>query len=290
MPAGDEGHRLFVVHRHPGKRLADVAGRGKRIGLTVGPFGIDVDQAHLDRGEGLLQLPVARIPLVTEPLALGTPVDVVLRFPDILASAAEAEGLEPHRFECHVARQHHQIGPGECPAVFLLDRPEQATGLIEIGVVGPAVERGKPLRAVARTPPAVAHAIGAGAVPCHTDEKGTVVTVVGRPPGLGGRHQRGDILFDGREIEGLKRFGIVKVPIHRTALRRVLMKDLEVELVRPPVAIRVAVGCHRYRLRVPRHRADLGRLGLSVFAVRDATQASERQTYEGQARRAVDGA
>ena len=292
VPAGDESHRLFVVHGHPGKRHADVAGRGLRIGLAVGALGIHVDQAHLNRREGLLQLAVARIPLVTEPLALGTPVDVVLRFPDILAAAAEAEGLKPHRFKCHVARQHHQIGPGECPAVFLLDRPEQATGLIEIGVVGPAVERGKPLRAVASTAPSVAHAIGAGAVPGHTDEKGTVVAVVGRPPGLGGRHQRGDVFFDGREVEGLKGFGVVKILIHRIALRRVLMKDLEVELVRPPIAIRVGMGgrlagsglassCH-FRTAAARHRADLGRLFSSVFSASDATQASENQATKSQ--------
>ena len=237
---------------------------------------------------------VAGIPLVTEPLALRAPVDVVLRLPDILAAAAEAEGLKPHRFERHVARQHHQIGPGECPAVFLLDRPEQATGLIEIGVVGPAVERGKPLRAVSGTSPSVADAIGAGAVPGHADEKRPVVAVVSRPPGLGGRHQRGDVFFDGREVEGLKSFGVVKILVHRTALRRVLMKDLEVELVRPPVAIRVGMGSlassGRFCTAAARHRADLGRLFLSVFAVSDAAQACDGHAGEGQTGRVADGA
>ena len=305
VPAGDERHGLFVVHGHAGKRLADVVGGGLRIGLAVGALGIHVDQSHLDRREGLLQLSVAGVALVAEPLALRAPVDVVLRFPDILAAAAEAEGLKPHRFERHVARQHHQIGPGECPAVFLLDRPEQATGLIEIGVVGPAVERGKPLRAVSGTSPSVADAIGAGAVPGHADEKRPVVAVVSRPPGLGGRHQRGDVFFDGREVERLKGFGVVKILVHRTALRRVLMKDLEVELVRPPVAICVDMGGRlagsglassgRFCTAAARHRADLGRLCLSVFADSDAAQAcdghaGECQAGDGQTGRVADGA
>jgi hypothetical protein len=69
------------------------------------------------------------------------------------------------------------------------------------------------------------------------------------------------------------------------------MKDLEVELVRPPIAIRVDMGGRlsgsrlassglassglassgRFRTAAARHRADLGRLYLSVFADSDAT-------------------
>ena len=93
MPAGDECDRLFVVHGHPGECLADVVGGGLRIGLAVGSLGIHVDQSHLHGGKRLVELSVAGVPLVAEPLALRSPVDVFLRFPDILAAAAEAEGL-----------------------------------------------------------------------------------------------------------------------------------------------------------------------------------------------------
>ena len=41
--------------RHPGEGLADVAGRRQRIGIAARALGIDVDQAHLDRGERLLE-------------------------------------------------------------------------------------------------------------------------------------------------------------------------------------------------------------------------------------------
>ena len=35
VAAGDERHRLLVVHRHAGERLADVPGRGERIRVAV---------------------------------------------------------------------------------------------------------------------------------------------------------------------------------------------------------------------------------------------------------------
>ena len=70
------------------------------------------------------------------------------------------------------------------------------------------------------------------------------------------------------------------------------MKDLEVELIRPPIAIRVGMGgsltgSGRFRTAVARHRADFGRLVLSVFlsvfAASDATQASKSQASQSQA-------
>ena len=61
MATGDEGDRLGVVHRHPAERLPGVARRGERVGLAVGPLGVDVVQAHLDRAEGLVELAVAPV-------------------------------------------------------------------------------------------------------------------------------------------------------------------------------------------------------------------------------------
>ena len=59
VAAGDERDGLLVVHRHPRERLADVAGRGEGARLAVGALGVDVDEAHLDRAERVLELAVA---------------------------------------------------------------------------------------------------------------------------------------------------------------------------------------------------------------------------------------
>src|ERR1700677_1242779 len=60
----DQGDRLLVVHRHPAERLADVAGRGERVRVTVRALRVDVDEAPLDGAERLLQLTVAAVALV----------------------------------------------------------------------------------------------------------------------------------------------------------------------------------------------------------------------------------
>src|SRR5262249_7693524 len=73
------------------------------------------------------------------------PEDVLVWLPDILAAAAEAEGLEVHRFQRDVAGEDHQVGPRDLAAVFLLDRPEQPARLVEVGVTGPAAGRRKAL-------------------------------------------------------------------------------------------------------------------------------------------------
>src|SRR5262249_15267276 len=69
MPAGNQPDRLFVIQGHPAKRSAVVPGRRNGIRLAVRSFRIDVDQAHLHRGERALQITVAAVALVREPLA-----------------------------------------------------------------------------------------------------------------------------------------------------------------------------------------------------------------------------
>ena len=39
------------------------------------------------------------------------------------------------------ARENHEVGPGDLPAVFLLDRPQQPWRLVEVRLVRPAIER-----------------------------------------------------------------------------------------------------------------------------------------------------
>ena len=123
MSAGDERDGLLVVHGHAHECLANIPRRSDRIRLAIWSFRIDVDQTHLHGGERVLKIAVAAVALVLQPLAFGSPVNVLFGFPDVSAPAAKAESLEAHRLEGDVARENHQIGPRDFVAVFLLDRP-----------------------------------------------------------------------------------------------------------------------------------------------------------------------
>ena len=60
-----------------------------------------------------------------------------------------------------------------------------------------------------------------------------------RPPLLRVRHYGVQVLNYRIEIEALEFFGVIELLAHRIGQRRVLMKHLEVQLVRPPVRIGV---------------------------------------------------
>src|SRR5208282_2316211 len=173
-------------------------------------FRIHVDQAHLHRAEGVLEIAVAGVALVRQPGLFGTPIELI-GLPDILAPAAKAEGLEAHRIEGDVARENDKVGPGDFPAIFLLYRPEQPARLIEVHVVWPAIERREALLAGSGAAAAVGDAVGTGTVPGHTNEKPTVVAKVGRPPILRVRHQGIEVLDHGIEVELLEFLSIVKL-------------------------------------------------------------------------------
>ena len=228
---------LLVVHRHAGEGLADVPGGGERVGVAVRALRVHVDEAHLHGAEGTGELAVAAVALVAEPRVLGAPEDL-LGLPDVLAPEAEAERLEPHRLQGDVAGEDEQVGPRDLLAVLLLDRPEQPARLVEVGVVGPAVERGEALHAAAATAAAVGDAVRAGGVPRHPDEERPVVAVVGRPPLLRRRHHVDEVLLERVDVEGLELLRVVEVRVHRVAPRRVLVEDRQVELVGPPVLVR----------------------------------------------------
>ena len=145
VAAGNQRNGLLVIHGHAAERFLDVPGCSERIGFTVGPLRIHVDQAHLNGAERIFELPVAGVTLVSKPLTLRPPVNVRFRLPSVLTPTCETERLESHRLQGTVPSQDHQIGPGDFPAVLLLDRPKQASGLVEADVVGPAVEGRKAL-------------------------------------------------------------------------------------------------------------------------------------------------
>ena len=219
VAAGDERNGLLVVHRHPGEGLADVVGRGSRVGHAAGSFRIHVDQAHGDvavRRVAQVERTVVDVTLVAEPRVLRPPEDL-LRFPDVVATEPEAERLEAHVLEGDVAGEHEQVGPGDLLAVLLLDRPQQAASLVEVGVVRPAVERGEALRAVAAAAAAVGDAVRPGLVPGHADEQRPVVPVVRRPPVLRGVHHLDDVALQRVEVEPLELRGVVEALTQRVA-------------------------------------------------------------------------
>ncbi|CAB4748929.1 unannotated protein [freshwater metagenome] len=236
VATGDEGDGLDVVHRHAGEGLADIAGRGQRIRVAVGAFGIDVDEAHLDGCKRVREIAIAGVAGIGQPLGLGAPVGLV-RLPYVSTTATEAEGLEAHRLHRDVTGEDHQVGPGEGIAVLGLDRPQQAASLVEVDVVGPAVEGGEALHAGAAAATAIARAVGAGAVPGHAHEEGAVVAIVSGPPHLGVGHDGAQVCLDCCEVEAVERGGVIEARVHRIGLRGVLPQDAKVQPIGPPIAV-----------------------------------------------------
>ena len=53
---------------------------------------------------------------LADPFLLGAPINVVLRFVDVFAAAAEAEDRPAHQFDRDVAGEDEQIGPADVAA------------------------------------------------------------------------------------------------------------------------------------------------------------------------------
>ena len=239
VAARDQRDGFLVVHRHPGESHADVVRGFHGVRLALGPFRVHVYQAHVRGAQRVVEVTLAVETLVgAEPFFFGAPVHVLFRLPRIRAATGETEGLEAHRLQRDVPRQHHQVGPGNRVAVFLFDRPHQATSLVEVGVVRPRIQRREPLLPGARTAATVTDPVGAGGVPCHADHQAAVVAEIGWPPVLTVGHQRRQVRLQRLEVELGERLGIVEILAHRVGQVRVLMQDLEVKLVGPPVAVR----------------------------------------------------
>ena len=242
VAARDQRHRFVVVHRHAGEGLAHVAAGCDRVGIAVRSFRVHVDQAHLHGGERVLQLAITAVAAVRlvaggEPLLLGAPVNVFFRRPDVGTAAAKAEGLEAHRLHRHVAGEDEQVSPGNGVAVLLLDRPQQAACLVEVAVVGPAVERRETLVTGVGAAAAVGRTVGARCVPGHADKQAAIVAVVSRPPVLRVSHQCGEIALQRGKVELFERLGVVEVGIHRVRHRLTLVQDGQVQLIGPPVGV-----------------------------------------------------
>ena len=239
VATGHEGDGFFVIHRHAAKGFAHIAARGNRIGHAIGAFGVHVDQAHLHGSERVIQLTLALVAAVflarhLQPFGLGAPVDVFFGRPEVFAACAEAKGLEAHGFQGDVARQNVKVGPRNAVAVFLLDRPEEATRFIQVAIVRPRVQRCKALGPGRGATAAIGGAVGAGRVPGQTNHQAAVMAPVGRPPVLAVGHQLGHIRLQ-RGIVGLgEGFSVVEIRAQRVRGRAVLMQDGQIQLVRPP--------------------------------------------------------
>src|SRR5437660_1871839 len=90
---------LLVIHRHAGERLPDIPCRGDWIRPSIGTLRIHVNPAHLNSGERIIELTIAAVALVPQPLALRPPENVLWRFPNVHAPPAKTEGFEPHRLQ-----------------------------------------------------------------------------------------------------------------------------------------------------------------------------------------------
>jgi hypothetical protein len=277
VATGDEGDRLLVVHRHAREGLADVLGRRERVRDAVRALGVHVDQAHLHGRERVLQHAVAAVALVGEELLLRAPVHQV-RLPVVGATAGEAVVLEAHRLHRDIPGEDHQVAPGDLLPVLRLDRPQQAPRLVEVAVVGPAVERIEAHLAAAGAAAPVTHAIGAGAVPGHADEERAVVAIVGRPPVLRGRQHLPDVRLDGLQVEAGEFLRVVEVRAQRVRLGAMRPQRREVELVRPPelVRSRLALGADggrgHQRHRRERARDERSHPYLFHLTLRDRTE------------------
>ncbi|CAI4215744.1 unnamed protein product, partial [Parascedosporium putredinis] len=253
VATGDEGDGLLVVHGHATESGADIPGGGDGVRDAVGALGVHVDETHVagvDVGVALLVLvagqgavggdtllATAVAVLVAEPRLLGAPVDGLVGLPNIGAAGGEAKSLAAHGLDGDVTGEEQEIRPRDLLAVLLLDGPEEAAGLVETGVVGPAVERGEALLAGATAAAAVGDTVGAGAVPGHADKETAVVAKVGGPPLLGVGHDGGEVLLELGIVYALEGLGVVEVLLVGVGHAGVLTEDVELELLGPPVKV-----------------------------------------------------
>ena len=182
MTTCHQGNGLFVIHRHAGEGLTNITTGGNRIRLTVWSLWIDVDQAHLYSCQWIFQFTLTLVALVGQPFGFCSPVDVFFWFPNIGTSTTKAKGLEAHGLHGAVSSKDHQVSPRDLVAILLLDWPQQASSLVKIGVVWPAIERGEALLSSSGSSTTVSDPVGTRAVPGHAYHEGAIVSVISGPP------------------------------------------------------------------------------------------------------------
>ena len=211
----------------------------QRIRVAVDAFGVHVDQPHV--GGRQRRMHARRVVKVVEallaigqPLGLCSPVDVLLRVPDILSPKGKSEGLQAHGFIGDIAGQNDQVCPGNLVPVLLLNRPQQPPRLVQIDVIRPRVQRRKALVARPSATATIRQPVGACGMPSHADHQPAIVAPIGWPPVLAVRHQRRQVLLQRLDIELFQFVSVVEVRPHGVRLLIVLMQDVQVECVGPP--------------------------------------------------------
>ena len=158
VATSDQGNSLGVVHAHAAESLTNVEGRRDGVTITVGALGVNVNEAHVGGSKRLLKVAgasskvcaaiVADVITLGHESCLGAPEDALIGLPRVWPTGTKAKNRETHLLERRITSKEDQVGPRDGFAIFLLDGPQQAPCLVEIGVVGPAVERSKALLAL----------------------------------------------------------------------------------------------------------------------------------------------
>ena len=146
--------------------------------------------------------------------------------PDVLASSCKTEGLEAHGLIGHIARENEEVCPGNLVAVFLLDGPQQSSGLVEIGIVRPAVEWSKSLVSCIAPSSSVGNPVRSCGMPGHSYHQSAIMTPVGGPPILAIGHKGFKIALQSLQIQLFEFFRIIKVSSHWVAFDVMLMQDV----------------------------------------------------------------
>ena len=74
-------------------------------------------------------------------------------------------------------------------------------------------------------------------MPCHANHQATIVPPVGRPPFLAVGHQGFQVVFNRFQIQLFEFFGVVKLFAQRISLGVVLVEDVQIQRVWPPVGV-----------------------------------------------------
>ena len=234
MAAASQCSSFFVIHSHPGEGLTNMQSGPRRVWSSVHAFGVDIDEAHVNRGErvlqrrGIIEIAIAVLTW-SKPFAFRTPIDVFFRAPDILTPKPEPEGLQAHRLVGHRTGKDDQVGPRQSVAILPLDGPKQAARLVEACIVRPGVQRRETDVARSATTAAILGPVGPGRVPGKPDHQTTIMAPVSRPPVLTVSHQCFHIGFDSLKIQAFDRLTMVVVRIHRVRAGTALVQDVEVE-------------------------------------------------------------
>ena len=81
-------------------------------------------------------------------------------------------------------------------------------------------------------------------MPGNAGKHADIAAPVSWPPGLAFSHQCTQVALQCFYIQLLEFFGVVEVLTQRVGLAVVLVKNVEVECIRPPIAVGLTAGCH----------------------------------------------